>query len=409
VFSEDLNKRLKDAFLNSLCQRPSVGLTEVRRDGKDTEAVGRVITKEFNRSIDIMGQEEFVSHMHTYTAAAWATMESLHQQMMDDDQPENERKRLDPDHWYENNLTNAALFANLCLEGVVGLEQLVPGRLFTTRMPRDIVEDPRHRKQFVDKCNHNQLKVVFVLTEPFEFKKYAGMDELLDFYSVECRLTVYNRAIPDFEIPTSGDLVNNILDLTYHLAKGDNCLIHCAGGTGRTGMVVAAIVQNLGVYDAVSRIRKVKSTYVETKDQEIFLQNMPKVIDKRITKEKPHLARAIAAEHLIQVFHTHGSQIKKAEDKEKARASISDIVEPLEDEEENRLIEAYGETFDLIDMDGNGVLDMEELEKWFAMCGAEIDTSSLMKVLLGEKCLTRKRFSKLMCSSAKNNRRDYNI
>jgi len=149
----------------------------------------------------------------------------------------------------------------------------------------------------------------------------------------------------------------------------------------------------------VSRIRKVKSTYVETKDQEIFLHNMPKVIDKRITKEKPHLARAIAAEHLIQVFHTHGTQIEKAKD----------IVEPLEDEEENRLIEAYGETFDLIDMDGNGVLDMEELEKWFAMCGAEIDTSSLMKVLLGEKCLTRKRFSKLMCSSAKNNRRDYSI
>ena len=29
IFSEDLNKRLKDAFLNSLCQRPPVGLTEV--------------------------------------------------------------------------------------------------------------------------------------------------------------------------------------------------------------------------------------------------------------------------------------------------------------------------------------------------------------------------------------------
>merc|ERR1719186_677769 len=99
-------------------------------------------------------------------------------------------------------------------------------------------------------------------------------------------------------------------------------------------MVVAAIVQNLGVYDAVSRIRKVKSTYVETKDQEIFLHNMPKVIDKRITKEMPHLARAIAAEHLIQVFHTHGSQIKKAEDKEKAREDISDNVEPLEEDKE---------------------------------------------------------------------------
>merc|ERR1712096_425611 len=219
----------------------------------------------------------------------------------------------------EINLTNATLFSNLYLEAVEGLEQLVPGRLFSTRMPRDIVEDLGERNDFIKKCQKNKLRAVFVLTEEFEFKKYSGMDGLLDFYKQECHLTVYNRAIPDFQIPTSGDLVLNILDLVYHLSQGSNCLVHCAGGTGRTGMVLAAIVQNLGVYDAVARIRRVKSTYVETKDQEIFLHNMPKVIDKRITKEKPHLARAIAAEHLIQVFHTHGTQIEKADDKEKAR------------------------------------------------------------------------------------------
>ena len=47
---------------------------------------------------------------------------------------------------------------------------------------------------------------------------------------------------------------------------------------------------------------QVKSTYVETKDQEIFLKNMPRAIDSRIVTEKPLLARAIAAEHLIQVI-----------------------------------------------------------------------------------------------------------
>ena len=47
---------------------------------------------------------------------------------------------------------------------------------------------------------------------------------------------------------------------------------------------------------------QVKSTYVETKEQEIFLKNMPRAIDSRIVAERPHLARAIAAEHLIQVF-----------------------------------------------------------------------------------------------------------
>ena len=29
--------------------------------------------------------------------------------------------------------------------------------------------------------------------------------------------------------------------------QGRNCLVHCAGGSGRTGMVIAAVIKNLGV------------------------------------------------------------------------------------------------------------------------------------------------------------------
>merc|ERR1719471_1148733 len=109
-------------------------------------------------------------------------------------------------------------------------------------------------------------------------------------------------------------------------------------------MVLAAIIQNLGVYDPVTRIRKVKSTYVETKAQEIFLKDMPRAIDSRIVEKKPHLARAIAAEHLIQVFFTHKDKIEKAataEGKDAVRQCLGDIVEPLDQEEEDELLEAY--------------------------------------------------------------------
>ena len=211
-------------------------------------------------------------------------------------------QRLDPDHWYENNLTNPSLFANLTLEG---LPQLVPGCLFSTQMPHDIMDDSpqqgKARQEWINKIKTHDLRVICVLTEQDEFKKYSGIDELLDFYRDECGLIVYNRAIPDFQIPTSGDLVNNILDLTYHLSQGRNCLVHCAGGSGRTGMVIAAVIKNLGVYDPVARVRRVKSTYVETYDQELFLKNMPKAIDADIVRQSPSLAKAIAAEHLIQV------------------------------------------------------------------------------------------------------------
>lgn len=409
VYSDDLNSRLKGAFLKELCQRPSAGLTEVRRDGKDNAAITKVIEDEFNRCSEMMDQMEFVYHMRTYATACWATMESLHQQFLEDETPENERARLDPDHWYENNLTNAGLFANLAPEKIEGMEELVPGRLFTTRMPRDLIEDPGERKDWLDKVKENELKVICVLTEAHEFEKYSGDDGLIEFYEKECGLTVYNRAIPDFEIPASGDLVNNILDLTYHLSQGRNALIHCAGGTGRTGMVLAGVIKNLGCYDPVARIRKVKSTYVETVEQEKFLRDMPKAIDSRIVEEKPMLACAIAAEHLIQVFHTHKDTIKKADCKKTALNEMEEATDTLESEEKDKLNEAYGQVFDLLDEDKSGVLDRSELTNWFEMCGAEIDVKKITETMLGDGKLTRAKFIKMMKAMAISHRREYDI
>lgn len=40
---------------------------------------------------------------------------------------------------YEINLANRVLFDNLHL---VGMDELLPGRLFSTRMPRNIKKDP---------------------------------------------------------------------------------------------------------------------------------------------------------------------------------------------------------------------------------------------------------------------------
>ena len=103
--------------------------------------------------------------MRDYAAACWETCEQLHRLMLQDEQPENEKQKMDPDHWFEINLTNALLFANLSLEG---LPQLVPGRLFSTRMPRNIVEDETERKDFIEKCRKNDLRVRDVLTKDRE-------------------------------------------------------------------------------------------------------------------------------------------------------------------------------------------------------------------------------------------------
>merc|ERR1712226_885610 len=76
--------------------------------------------------------------MKIFASGCWRSMESIHRQMLKDQKPENERANMDPDHWYELNLTNSFLFSNLTAAD--DAKQLVPGRLFTTRMPRNIYD-----------------------------------------------------------------------------------------------------------------------------------------------------------------------------------------------------------------------------------------------------------------------------
>ena len=71
TYTDDLGERLKKAFLDELCKRPSVGLTEVRRDGKDDAAIAQVISKEFHRCVGNMAEAEFMYHMRTFASACW--------------------------------------------------------------------------------------------------------------------------------------------------------------------------------------------------------------------------------------------------------------------------------------------------------------------------------------------------
>ena len=74
--AEDISSRLKKSFLLTLCRRPTVGLTEVRRDGKDNAAVAKVIKKEFMLKMDVMDQQDFIHHMHTYASACWVSSQT---------------------------------------------------------------------------------------------------------------------------------------------------------------------------------------------------------------------------------------------------------------------------------------------------------------------------------------------
>lgn len=68
-FMNDLQDRLKHAFLRELCRRLWAGFTEVRRDGKDNAAIATVISTEFNRCVGNSSEADFMYHMRTFASA----------------------------------------------------------------------------------------------------------------------------------------------------------------------------------------------------------------------------------------------------------------------------------------------------------------------------------------------------
>ena len=50
--------------------------------------------------------------------------------------------------------------------------------------------------------------------------------------------------------------------------------------------------------------------------------------------------------------------------------------------------------FDLVDADGSGTLDENEMKQWLEMCGAELDLKTILDVLLKDGNLSRQKFGK---------------
>jgi len=97
------------------------------------------------------------------------------------------------------------LFTNLNLKGI---EELLPGRLFTTRMPQNLHIDTESAELFKQKVDKKHLHTVLILTEKEEYEKYAGAD-LEAFYRSQ-GLNVISRPIKDFTIPNPDELMLDI-------------------------------------------------------------------------------------------------------------------------------------------------------------------------------------------------------
>lgn len=82
------------------------------------------------------------------------------------------------------------------------------------------------------------------------------------------------HAIPDLGVPDDpGAFRKTVDDAAAALRRGENVLVHCAAGIGRTGTFAAAVLCRLGMPLPESRRRvKAAGSSAETREQQAFLE-----------------------------------------------------------------------------------------------------------------------------------------
>eukprot|EP01043_Picozoa_sp_COSAG02_P052425 COSAG02_NODE_5644_length_4157_cov_2.247166_2_plen_374_part_00 len=244
-------------------------------------------------------------------------------------------------------------------------------------MPRNLDTRPHAAARFAEKARLAQLHLVIVLTEVEEYLQYAGTSSLIDYYHA-LGAKVLARPIPDFGVPSRELLADVINVATLALADGENVLVHCAGGSGRTGIVVCGVLRNLGVHDTIAWARRQKSTYVslqfqllcnyaecwvnycayfvpdktlrmqchwlqvETEEQRAVVESMPLTITAELVHKYPLLAEVMAAEMGALAVS-------------RARAGSFDSQATIDPS----MLDAYQALWEALDADGDGLVEIK--------------------------------------------------
>jgi atypical dual specificity phosphatase len=91
--------------------------------------------------------------------------------------------------------------------------------------------------------------------------------------------------IQDFTAPTLADF-QTFIDIVIKSLKKGKVLVHCQGGTGRTGTMAAAywIKKGLSANEAIRKIRKSRPGAIEMPEQEESLFDLEAFIAEKVLK-----------------------------------------------------------------------------------------------------------------------------
>lgn len=157
---------------------------------------------------------------------------------------------------------------DLALQGLLGLT-IAPGKQnvgMKFLWQRDLLQD-------LDRLRHHYA--VDVLVSLIEEPELAQLKIPRLFTEVQNRgMRSLWFPIPDFGIPASVPALQALVQMILAaVGQGQTVVVHCKGGLGRSGLVIASCLTTLGysAEEAFLRVRKARPGSVETREQEEFV------------------------------------------------------------------------------------------------------------------------------------------